>query len=63
MNITPSLYNIPKKEIIVVNTYYLPQEDKQSDFETVKTKYDALFEGYIVAYIDAQNLNQSIYKL
>lgn len=52
------------KPIIVVNLRFIPAEEKTTmDFEKIKEKYDTLFSGYIVAYIDRGDTTQTIYKL
>jgi len=49
----PSMY---KKEVIVVDINFLPNEDKINP-ENIEDKYNKLFEGYIVVFIDSSKIN------
>ena len=51
-----SLYNTPTKPIIVVDINFLPSEDKTNP-ENIEVKYNKLFDGYIVIYIDSSKHN------
>lgn len=51
-----SLYNTPQKPIIVVDINFLPNEDKTSP-ENIEDKYNKLFEGYTVVFIDSSKSN------
>lgn len=45
------------KPIIVFDIMYAPSDDKKTDWEKFQEKYDKLFEGYTVVYIDSSKHN------
>ena len=60
------------RPVIVFDIMYAPSDEKKTDWEKFQEKYDKLFEGYTVVYIDSskQNImtnnqvsNLPIYKL